>query len=578
MHKHVHFLYIIIIVFISIFSHSCVSKKNLSTNNTSTILSNDKDAELSGLFIQACSEKLFGKLNEAEFHFKMCESILPSSAAVQYELSNLYRLNNKNKESVEYAEKAVKNNPNNIWYQQNLIKSYHTIGKYNQAIAVLKKLIEKNPRNEDLYRQLILEHELNNQPYKALEVLNTMEKKFGYSFDIMYDKVTLLYFMNKPVEVEKELKKYLNIFPNDYKAKEVLAGMFYKNKEINKAIDLSKELLAQDSLNSTAHLILYDYYIFENNEEKAYYHLNELFKNPDYDIKDKLGILIKLYNSSRNEKGVDIDIYRLCQTFLSTHPMAPEAHSIYADFLLRDSKKQEAATEYYKAAIFSKNKYAIWEQLLSVEYELNLYDSMIKHSNLAIESFPNQPALYFYQGIGYRNLKQYDKAITAYNTAIDYALDNNLLLENIYIEMGELYNEIKKYPESDKYFDNALKINPENANTLNNYSYYLSLRKEKLDKAEQMSKKSLDIASDNANYLDTYAWILYQEKKYAEAEKWMKMALDKKHSFIMLEHYGDILYHLNKKDKAMEYWIKSKEAGNTSEILLKKIQTNKIDE
>ncbi|GIV27101.1 MAG: hypothetical protein KatS3mg027_0915 [Bacteroidia bacterium] len=575
--------FFILYLILSLILSSCHSAQKTQASKKTNItiqLDNDKQAQLSALFIDACSNRLLGKFKEAEWYLKQCEKLEPNSAAVQYELSNLYRLSNRKQEALIAAQKSVKLNPDNIWYQYALIKLYDQNNQYSKSIELLKNLIKKYPNNQDLYRQLVLEYELNNQPQKALDLLDLIEKKWGYSFDIMYEKVTLLYFMGKSKLVENELEKYLQYYPDDNKAKEVLAGMFYKNKEQQKALELANDLLKDDSLNAAAHLVYYDYFISQNNYDKAFYHLNLLFSNPDYDVKEKLSILIKFYSSTYKAKDKDLEekLLHLCEIFVHTHPLAPESHSIYADYLLKQNKKSEAITEYYKAALLSKNKYPIWDQLLSLEYETGMYDSLLKHSEMALEIFPNQAMFYVYKGIALRNKKQYEDAINHYKIATDYALDNNNLLEIIYTELAETYNEIKNYPESDKYFEYALTINPDNSLVLNNYAYYLAIRKDKLDKAEKMSKRSLELSPNNPNYIDTYAWILYQQKRYKEAETILKSIIDKKQSAVMLEHYGDILYQLNKKQEALEYWKKSKEAGNTSETLLKKIETQTLIE
>lgn len=565
-----------IFYFLLVFTACSVSKKNLTVSNQTD---KDKEAKLSAMFIEACSNRLLGKFNEAEWYLKQCEKMEPLSAAVQYELSNLYRLTNKSKEALVAAQKAVKYNPDNIWYHYALIKIYDQNNQYDKSINGLNKLIKKYPNNQDLYKQMILEYELNNQPEKALNLIDEMEKKWGYSFELMYEKVTLYYFLRKPKMVENELKKYLQLYPDDFKAKEVLTGMFYKNKEYDKAVQFANDLLNADSLNATAHLVYYDYYILQNNIQKAFYHLNKLFSNPDYNVKDKLSILINLYSSSIKEKDstMDAELLKVCQIFVNTHPLAPESHSIYADYLLKQKNKKAAIEEYYKAAILSKNKYAIWDQLLSLEYEEQMYDSLLKHSNMAIEIFPNQSMFYIYKGIVLRNKKDYEQAVNYYKIAADYAIDNNNLLEIIYTELAETFNEIKNYPESDKYFEYALTVNPDNALVLNNYAYYLALRKEKLDKAEKMIKKALEISPDNPNYLDTYAWVLYQQKKYKEAEMILKELADRKPSSVILEHYGDVLFQLNKKQEAIEYWKKAKDAGNDSEQLNKKIETQTVE-
>ena len=114
---------------------------------------------------------------------------------------------------------------------------------------------------------------------------------------------------------------------------------------------------------------------------------------------------------------------------------------------------------------------------------------------------------------------------------------------------------------------------------LNNYSYYLSLRDEKLDYAEQLSKKTILAEPNNSTYLDTYAWILYKQKKYAEALIYIKRAYlnggDK--NDVIVEHYGDIQYKNGNLDEAVQLWEKSKELGNKSEQLQIKIDTRKLE-
>jgi predicted negative regulator of RcsB-dependent stress response len=47
---------------------------------------------------------------------------------------------------------------------------------------------------------------------------------------------------------------------------------------------------------------------------------------------------------------------------------------------------------------------------------------------------------------------------------------------------------------------------------------------------------------------------------------------------VVLEHYGDILYKLGRKDKALEFWIQAGGKTDASEALHKKIKDKKINE
>ena len=117
---------------------------------------------------------------------------------------------------------------------------------------------------------------------------------------------------------------------------------------------------------------------------------------------------------------------------------------------------------------------------------------------------------------------------------------------------------MKEYEKSDVEFEEVIAIDPGNGFAMNNYSYYLSLRKQKLDVAEKYSKRSLEISPGNVSFLDTYGWILFQQGKYQEAKIYFEKALDKGgfNRPAITEHYGDVLFKLDQPDKAVEYWKK----------------------
>lgn len=91
---------------------------------------------------------------------------------------------------------------------------------------------------------------------------------------------------------------------------------------------------------------------------------------------------------------------------------------------------------------------------------------------------------------------------------------------------------------------------------LNNYAYYLSELGQQLDKAEQMSYRTIKAEPKNATYLDTYAWILFMQKRYNEARIYIDQTLqcDSDTSAVLLEHAGDIYYHVGEKEKAVTLW------------------------
>ena len=111
-------------------------------------------------------------------------------------------------------------------------------------------------------------------------------------------------------------------------------------------------------------------------------------------------------------------------------------------------------------------------------------------------------------------------------------------------------------------YEKALSYNASNIPVLNNYSYFLAMEGQDLDKAERMSAQTVKAEPDNATYLDTYAWIFFKQGNYSLARIYLQNALDKtkEPSAELFEHYGDILFMLGEVDEAVTYWQKALEA------------------
>jgi Tfp pilus assembly protein PilF len=241
----------------------------------------------------------------------------------------------------------------------------------------------------------------------------------------------------------------------------------------------------------------------------------------------------------------------------------------------------EKAKEYFaQAVVLDKSKYVIWNQLLIIESELQQFDEMIKHGKEALELFPNEPTIYLLLGIAYLQEKNPAEAVTVLKQGKNMIIDNKPLLGQFYANLGDAYYRTKQMDLSDESYEEALKINPNDTYVLNNYAYYLSLRNVKLDRAEEMSKKSNELERDNASYNDTYGWILFAQGKYAEAKLWLEKAVANgaSNNAVILEHLGDVEYKLNNSQAALDYWIRAKKAGAGSDNLDRKINEKRLIE
>ena len=114
-------------------------------------------------------------------------------------------------------------------------------------------------------------------------------------------------------------------------------------------------------------------------------------------------------------------------------------------------------------------------------------------------------------------------------------------------------------------------------------SSMFSACKRKVDDREtgmSFSEKSLQLQPDNPSYLDTYAWILFKLGDYTNALTWIEKAIaaSPEVNGTMLEHQGDILFHLNRIEEAVDLWKKAAQAGETTTFIQKKIKDKKYYE
>lgn len=562
---------------------SCRGNKNTTTSIThSENISEVKtQAVFSGLYIDGCAARMKKNLDEALKFFVECRKLDPLSIPVKYELATVYKLKNNNALALENAKICAESDPKNEWYQLMLIECYNSLGQFSQSVKLYERLIKNFPAKTEFKEDLAIIYAKMGQYDKSFNMYNELEKIYGINEQLTIYKVKLLKEQKKLKEAENELLKLSTSDPTEGRYYSYLAEFYEEQGDIEKAKAMYDKIAEVDPGNPTVNLALSYYYNSLNKHDLAYDYLKKAFLNPELDVDTKAQIAFKYYkNAEENpssfykQEGLE-----LAKIFLQVHPFNTESNGVYADFLMLDGKMQEAVYYYYVAAINEKNEFRIWKQLLFVYSDLKKFDSLEHVSAKAIELFPSQPIPYFFNGIANKELRNYKKASQSLKDGLEFVIDNKPLMLDFLSNLGDSYNYLKDYQKSDKAFEDALKIDSDNTYVLNNYAYFLSLRKENLEKAEKLSKKSNELKPNDRNYMDTYGWILFQQKKYKLAEEWLGNAskLGPKNPNI-LEHYGDVLFRLNRMDEAIMIWEAAQKAGGNTQTLLKKIKEKKLDD
>lgn len=543
-------------------------------------LSDRERIEITRTFFNANKEKLLGNNDRAAILFSDCIRKDPSNAASMYELAKIYGIQGKREKALFFAIKAAAIDPENVWYQLLLADAYMRSNLFNKAVTVYKQLVKDHPDRIDYYNEWANTLLYMGKNTEAIDVYNKIEDRVGVMEEISFQKERIYIKLNKIEKAVEELEKLIKTYPNEPKYYGMLAELYQANGLNEKALETYQLLLEMDPDDPLTHLSLADYYHSLGERETSFNELKIAFSAPNLDIDTKVNILLAYYAITANHQELKEQALALCKILVEIHPDAAKSHSIYGDFLYRDEQFEDARDQYRLAVNLVKDRYVIWRQLLAIESELKDFDAMLRESNEAIELFPNQAILYLFNGIANVQLKKHQEAIEILNKGVDLARDNEGLLADFYSNLGDTYHTEKNMEASDSSYDKALEINPNNHFVLNNYSYYLSLRGEYLEKAKEMSKKSNDIDPGNTSFQDTYGWILYRLGHYSEAKIWLEKAIESGGNTrgVVLEHYGDILFKLGEREKAIEYWNKAKNKGGGSDLLDKKIADKNLHE
>lgn len=538
-----------------------------------------KGADNSSLFIDANTQRILGNYDEAEKLFRKCIGIDPNDDASYFELSKLALMRNNGEEAIEMAAKAVELSPENTYYlvlYGNLLQSNE---QYEESLKVFEQLSQLKPNNIDYLDKLAVSYIYVGENDKAIETYNRIESKIGVTEEFSLKKQSLYLQEGKVDKAGEEIEKLIAVFPTESRYYAILAEMYMANDMEDKALEAYQKIIELDPENPYIHITLADYYKKKGKPEKAFEELKTGFANPNLDIDTKVQILIAYYSVNEIYNDFKDEAFELAEILIKTHPDNPKSYSIYGDFLYQAEQYEEARQAFRKVNSLDSSKYAVWEQLIFIESELNDVDAMLSESLRAIELFPEQPLLYLFAGNAYIQKKKWEKGIKILEEGVDYVVNNIKMEEQFYSFLGDAYNQIKDNAKSDAYYEKVLKLNPDNDYVLNNYAYFLSLRNKNLEKAAEMAKRAVELKPGTANQ-DTYGWVLYQMGNYNEAAIMIKKAIDNDDpaSAVILEHYGDVLWKLNRKEDALDYWIKAKAAGEGSEFLDKKVEEKKLYE
>lgn len=548
---------------------------------TSSALSPSQQTKLERLFLEAEKAKVIEDWEAATKSYQEVVELDPKNANAHFQLAQIYFNLNKLPEAQKEAETATKLDDSNKWYYETLATIYMQQGKAKEATTAFEYLLKKFPNNPDYYLNLGFLYSKTGQLENAIKTYDQFEKNFGIDEQIIGEKRNLYLRMNKFNEAVKEVHKLVDEFPGEVEYMLMEADLYRMKGENDKAKEIINKILQQEPDNPQAQIALAQLNAKNTSAEEKKENLMGIFENPKVNIDTKVSILLISYIQMNSEDSAKRkEAVELAETLVKVHPDESKAYAVRGDIYYIDGQNDKALQSYEQALKMNKDVFQVWQQVMLIYNQKQDWANVLRVANEAMELFPNQNMIYLFKGGAEMQQKDYEKAVKSFSKGEKMTTEDLKLRAQFLANQGDALHSLNKHAESDEAYDKALKLDPDNAYVLNNYSYYLSIRKANLEKAKQMSAYSNKLEPNNSSFLDTYAWILFQLEDYTGAKEWQEKAIkaDGEKSGTVLEHYGDILFKLGKKGEAVEYWKKAKQAGTDSETINRKISEEKYVE
>lgn len=317
----------------------------------------------------------------------------PKNSATQYQIAYTYTKIGKFDLALPYAQKALEFENQNEYYYNLLGSIYKYNGDYEKAVGIYKqKLTLLSPTLESYYLDLAAAY-LSQGAYKeAIGVYDECETKFGFDEAIVKQKQKIYLRVNDVKNALAEGEKLLNYMPNSSDLILDHVQLLMTTNNIDKAVVLLEGILKENPEEARAKFLLSDVYRLQGDTEKSFQMLEDAFESPNLDIELKIDVLVgylqRMHNTSERETGL-----KLSELTVKTHPNNPRANTMYADFLMAlqtvDSK-EKARLHYKKAVTLNGNDFNSWRQIVGIDFEMNQMDSIVAHTEEALEYFPNQ--------------------------------------------------------------------------------------------------------------------------------------------------------------------------------------------
>ncbi|PIP79489.1 MAG: hypothetical protein COW85_00925 [Ignavibacteria bacterium CG22_combo_CG10-13_8_21_14_all_37_15] len=543
------------------------------------------------LFLNGANADAKGDYASAILEYQEAAQLDPSGG-IYYAIAKDYFFLNKLSFALQHITKAVALDPENIEYLMLQQEIFSAAKQNDEAVIVLGRILSLDSTNINAYYKLARLYE-PNKPKQAIDIYEKVTKLIGNEWTVLTRVADLYERLGDNDKAVETLESLSEIDPANKELQKVIVDFYLRTKNYEKAIMQVDDVLRSYPDDLEAHETKARIYIQQDSLAKASEEYQFILEQKNVPLETKISIGASYFQHSFKDSTL-LSIAK--KLFITIDQDTTDWQvKLHLGAIATIEKNDSLATSYYNLVIelapwhpegwirlgglyFDNKKYLETVKVLSTaitkfpeDFTINLllgvsfaqldkHDSAKKYLNKAVELNGNDINALTSYGYTLSQLKENEKAIFFIKKAITLDPGNVDLLGTL----GLIYDGQESWTECDSVYSLALKSGPGNALINNNYAYSLSKRAVRLDEALAMAKIAITAEPKNSSYLDTIGWVYYQLGEFENAKKYIEEALQLGgEKAVILDHFGDVLFKLGKKDEAISTWKKAFELDNS---------------
>ena len=464
---------------------------------------------------------------------------------------------------VKKAINQIKRSDNPNFFEANLLLTLDSITKkkYKQAEKRLNKLLtfQENGTYEfviiktlESYNYLFLNSKVgkNNRNLGRIDLITSAFQNCYLSSNKANSN--FLNLINSP---ESDYSRYLFFY----------LGNIIGNKDFEVANEISQTI---EPLKSSLLIAQSKKWIEENNYEKFNYYFS--CKNEKDLLAEFFFLIANLYSSQDQFKlsnfYINISNY-LNPKFYFNLSLLAENYQLNNNFILAKKilngfDNEEEIYHWYKT-----------KKITQFLAEQDREEEALDYFEKKINDFKNPSTKILYDTANiYKRFKNYKKAIDYYSKVLSEIDKNTSTFADVLYRRGGSYERMGDYEKADIDLLKSIEIRPNDPYALNYLAYSWLERNYKIEEAIQMLDKAYNEKENDPYITDSVGWGYYLIGDYQNAEKYLRKAVElMPDDPIVNDHYGDVLWQLNRKMQANYFWKNVLEFEDTDEEMRKDI-------